>query len=119
MLQGRAEPTGKCVTHARNSYPPDGLVIYCRTTTVSAAHAKQCATYCTPRRSLIRAFSGWIRTLPPTKAIHKQDREGDHVGEQHRSRFTPTGEQALMRQRGMALQGYLAHQKAPSPRTLQ
>ena len=39
------------------------LVIYCQTTSVSAAHATHCATYCTPCRPLIRAFSGWIRTL--------------------------------------------------------
>ena len=42
------------------------LVIYCQTTSVSAAHATHCATYCTPCRPLIRAFSGWIRTPPPT-----------------------------------------------------
>ena len=42
------------------------LVICCPTTGVSAAHATQCATYCTPCRSLIRAFSGWIRTPPPS-----------------------------------------------------
>ena len=42
------------------------LVIYCQTTGVSAAHATHCATYCTPCRPLIRAFSGWIRTPPPT-----------------------------------------------------
>jgi len=29
------------------------LVIYCRTTSVSAAHATHCATYCTPCRPLI------------------------------------------------------------------
>jgi hypothetical protein len=42
------------------------LVIYCQTTGASAAHATHCATYCTPCRPLIRAFSGWIRTPPPT-----------------------------------------------------
>ena len=42
------------------------LVIYCQTTGVSAAHATHCATYCTPCRPLIRAFSGWIQTPPPT-----------------------------------------------------
>ena len=45
---------------------PKRLVIYCQTTGVSAAHATHCATYCTPCRPLIRAFSGWIRTPPPT-----------------------------------------------------
>ena len=42
------------------------LVIYCQTTGVSAAHATHCAKCCTPCRPLIRAFSGWIRTPPPT-----------------------------------------------------
>ena len=45
------------------------LVIYRQTTSVSAAHASHCATYCTPCRPLIRAFSGWIRTPPPTIAL--------------------------------------------------
>jgi hypothetical protein len=40
-------------------------VIYCRTTSVSVARATHCASYCTPCRPLIRAFSGWIRTPPP------------------------------------------------------
>ena len=48
--------------------PPERLVIHCQTTGVSAAHATHCATYCTPCRPLIRAFSGWIRTPPPTPA---------------------------------------------------
>ena len=39
------------------------LVIYCQTTSVSAAHATHCVTYCTPCRPLIRAFSGRIRSL--------------------------------------------------------
>ena len=43
------------------------MVIYCQTTGASAAHATHCATYCTPCRPLIRAFSGWIRTPPPTE----------------------------------------------------
>ena len=45
------------------------LVICCRKTSVSAAHATHCATYCTPFRPLIRAFSGWIRT-PPSTGCH-------------------------------------------------
>jgi hypothetical protein len=45
------------------------LIIYCQTTSVSAAHAPHCATYCTPCRPLIRAFSGWILTPPPTVGI--------------------------------------------------
>jgi hypothetical protein len=40
------------------------LVIYCQTFSVSAAH--DCAAYCTPCRPLIRAFSGWILSPPPT-----------------------------------------------------
>ena len=46
------------------------LLIYCKTTSVSATHATHCATYCTPCRPLIRAFSGWIRTPPPTPPCH-------------------------------------------------
>ena len=45
------------------------LVIYCQTTSVSAAHATHCATYCTPCRPLIRVFVGRIRTPPPTRAL--------------------------------------------------
>ena len=45
---------------------PERLVIYCQTSSVSAAHATHCATYCTPCRPLFRAFSGWILTPPPT-----------------------------------------------------
>ena len=41
---------------------------------VSAAHATHCATYCTPCRPLIRAFSGWIRTPPPNERVwHMSD----------------------------------------------
>jgi hypothetical protein len=47
------------------------LVIYCQTTSVSAAHATHCATHCTPCRPLIRAFSGWIRTPPPKEGLHR------------------------------------------------
>ena len=47
--------------------PRERLVMCCQTTGVSAAHALHCATYCTPCRPLIRAFSGWIRTPPPTR----------------------------------------------------
>ena len=49
---------------------PERLVIYCQITGASAAHATHCATHCTPCRPLIRAFSGWIRTPPPTKDDH-------------------------------------------------
>jgi len=42
------------------------LVIYCQTSSVSAALATHCATYCTPCRPLLRAFSGWILAPPPT-----------------------------------------------------
>ena len=43
------------------------LVIHCQTTSVSVAHATHCASYCTPWRPLMRAFSGWIRTPPPQR----------------------------------------------------
>jgi hypothetical protein len=45
------------------SWCAERLVIYCQTTSVSAAHATHCATYCTPCRPLIRAFSGWMCRL--------------------------------------------------------
>ena len=45
------------------------LVIYCQTTGVSAARVTHCATYFTICRPLIRAFSGWIRTSPPTSDV--------------------------------------------------
>ena len=54
---------------ARRTCALERLVIYCQTTGVSAAHATHCATYCTPCRQLIQAFSGWIRTPPPTCAL--------------------------------------------------
>jgi hypothetical protein len=38
---------------------------FCRTTSVSAAHATHCATYCTPCQPLLRDFPGWIRSRPP------------------------------------------------------
>jgi hypothetical protein len=45
--------------------PKKILITYCQTSSVSAAHAPHCATYCTPCRPLIRAFSGWILTPHP------------------------------------------------------
>ena len=60
-----------CLALARG---PERLVIYCQTTGVSPAHAARCATYCTPCRPLIRAFSGWIRTPPPTHAAQREAR---------------------------------------------
>ena len=53
-------------TGAQEAHCHERLVIYCQTTSVSAAHATHCATNCTPCRPLLRAFSGWIRTPPPT-----------------------------------------------------
>ena len=53
-----------------NDAGSERLVIYCQTTSVSAAHATYCATCCTPCRPLIGAFSGWIRTPPPTTHDH-------------------------------------------------
>ena len=53
-----------------NTAAIERLVIYCQTAGVSAAHATHCATYCTPCQPLIRTFSGWIRTPPPTHGRH-------------------------------------------------
>jgi len=44
------------------------LVIYCQTTSASAAHATHCATYCTLCRPLVRAFSGWGNSETPRSA---------------------------------------------------
>ena len=64
------------------------LVIYCQTTGVSAAHATHCATYCTSCRPLIRAFSGWIRTPPPT--IRRTKRlEGQRIERESQPGLTP------------------------------
>ena len=43
-------------------------VVILKSRAVQAAHATHCATHCTPCRPLIGAFSGWIRTPPPTGA---------------------------------------------------
>ena len=64
--QGRGQQEGGPVLRCAPPFGEERLVIYCQTTGVSAAHATHCATYCTPCRPLIRAFSGWIRTPPPT-----------------------------------------------------
>ena len=42
-------------------------IIHCRTSSASAAHATHCATFCTPCQPLLRAFSGWIRSPPPSQ----------------------------------------------------
>jgi len=63
-----------------SSFSQERLVIYCQTTSVSAAHATHCATYCTPCRPLIRAFSGWIRTPPPTIFTTGMGGEGSGFG---------------------------------------
>ena len=54
--------------------PEDRLVCYCRTTSASSAPCTSrrvcgpahCASYCAPCQPLLRAFSGWIRSPPPT-----------------------------------------------------
>jgi len=53
------------------------LVCYCRTTSASTAPRTSrrmccpthCASYCAPCQPLLRAFSGWIRSPPPTSAL--------------------------------------------------
>ena len=50
------------------------LVFYCRTTSASTAPCTSrrmccpmhCASYCVPCQQLLPAFSGWIRSPPPT-----------------------------------------------------
>ena len=58
--------------HIDDAKACERLVIHCQTLGVSAAHATHCATYCTPCRPLIRAFSGWIRTAPPAKGCETE-----------------------------------------------
>ena len=50
------------------------MVSYCRPTSASTAPCTprrmccpmHCASYCAPRKPLLRAYSGWIRSPPPT-----------------------------------------------------
>ena len=59
---------------ARGETPEERLVFYCRTTSASTAPytsrrmccPTHCASYCAPCQPLLRAFSGWIRSPPPT-----------------------------------------------------
>ena len=55
------------------------LVMYCQPTSVSTAHTTHCDTYCTPCRPLIRAFSGWIRTPPPTSDLKHKSRARSEI----------------------------------------
>ena len=63
----RALPS--CRTH-----PDQRLVFYCRATSASTAPCTSrrmcclthCASYCAPCQPPLRAFSGWIRSPPPT-----------------------------------------------------
>ena len=64
----------------------ESLVIYCQRTGVRAAHAAHCATYCTLYRPLIRAFSGWIRTPPPTFGSYSKLRAHTVLRSYHRPR---------------------------------
>ena len=68
QIKTRTWPRLSSLCRIRSTAAPERLVIYCQTTGFSAAHATHCATYCTPCRPLTRAFSGWIRTPPPTTA---------------------------------------------------
>ena len=52
------------------------LVIYCQTSSVSAAHATHCAAYCRP---LLPVFSGWILTAPPTIGRRERDCRGKGI----------------------------------------
>ena len=84
------------------------LVIYCQTTGVSAAPATHCATYCTPCRPLIRAFSGWIRT--PLLHLCGKGREP------LRPEISTCGTPVLPPERAEGARGNLAHRKAHPPR---
>jgi len=55
------------------------LVFYCRTASASTApctsrrmcYPTHCANYCAPCQPLLRAFSGWVRSPPPTCLLMK------------------------------------------------
>ena len=66
-LKAKAEtwPWLSYMCHIRSTAEQQRLVLYCRTTSVSAAHAAHCATHFTPCWPTIRDFFGWIRTPPP------------------------------------------------------
>ena len=74
-------PPGRTCLH--DSRIPKRLVMYCQATSVSAAHATRCATYCTPCRPPIRAYSQRERpyALPHQKrTLHPhQPSEADQI----------------------------------------
>ena len=71
-----------CDFHAAPTHR-ERLVIYCQTSSVSAAHATHCATNCTPCRPLLRAFSGWSLTPPPTPDAHRVHPQGPQGPAEH------------------------------------
>ena len=73
------EESGVLDMGIRVTREPERLVIYCQTTSVSAAYATHCATYYTPCRPLIRAFPGWIPPPPPTQGNHLNDCKAFHL----------------------------------------
>ena len=87
-------------TAAQPTRVSERLVIYCQTTGVIAAHATHCATYCTPCRPLIPAFSGRIRTPPPTLVFHRDDGVRSETVAKYRkkSRAAKSGRSAVLDQ---------------------
>ena len=59
VRSSRICPDLACHPHSPHACDPtERLVIYCQTTSVSAAHATHCAAYCSPCRPLMRPHRG-------------------------------------------------------------
>ena len=60
--------------------PVARLIFYCRTTSASTASCTSrrmcCPTHCAPCQPLLRAFSGWIRSPPPTISLPRKALRG-------------------------------------------
>ena len=77
--QGRPTPAGREVIHGtRHGQISERLVFYCWKNSASTAPCTSrrmccpahCASHCAPCQPLLRAFSGWLRSPPPTKSGH-------------------------------------------------
>ena len=68
----------------RRTSPNQRLIFYCRTTSASTASCTSrrrcrpahCTSYCALCQPLLQAFSGWIRSPPPTTPNHTVDGTG-------------------------------------------
>ena len=100
------------------------LVFYCRTTSASTAPCTSrrmccptlCASYYAPCQPLLRAFSGWFRSPPPTETHNLTRRRRSTRGSREADSL---GTGPIRSTRQTPVQGYLAHEKQHPPRTLQ